>query len=82
MRLPLADTQRAGGVLTSSKVDVGGVENIKAATLRWYHGSSAKAKHLRERHMHTVYDKIRVSDCETGVFYPCALRKLGLLQGC
>lgn len=35
--------------LTSSYVDVGGVENIIAATLRWYHGSSAKAKHLRHR---------------------------------
>lgn len=54
-------------------MDVGGVENIKAATLRWYHGSSAKAKHLRETHTHTVYDKMRVSDCKKGVFYPCAL---------
>lgn len=37
---------QAEEVLTSSYVDVGGDENIKAATLRWYHGSSAKAKHL------------------------------------
>lgn len=35
-------------VLTSSYVDVGGDAKIKAATLRWYHGSSAKAKHLSE----------------------------------
>ena len=34
--------------LTSSYVEVGGEENIVAATLRWYHGMSAKVKHLEK----------------------------------
>lgn len=34
--------------LTSSYVEVGGDEKMMAATFRWYHGSSAKAKHLRD----------------------------------
>lgn len=35
--------------LTSSYVAVGGEAKMTAATLRWYHGNSAKTKHLKEK---------------------------------
>lgn len=40
--------QQRGAALTSSYVEVGGEEKMMAATFCWYHGSSAKEKHLRD----------------------------------